>query len=116
MDHEEDIVLKFEKKPKNPKKNKKTKKKSIDEILKERQDKRLADESIKIQEELTTKENQKKKISELKDNEKSGIDFELNILNNDYVSLNFSDIVENNLDNSSLNVDSNANDLEFDFM
>ena len=116
MDHEDDIVLKFEKKPKKAKKNKKNKEKSISEILKEREDKKMAEESIKIQEELTNKKNQKKKISELKDNEKSGVDFELNILNDDYCSLNLGELTENNSENSSLNVDSNANDLEFDFM
>lgn len=116
MEHEDDIVLKFEKKTKKTKKNKKTKEKSIDEILKERQDKKLAEESIKIQEELTNKKNQKKKISELKDNEKSGVDFELNILNDDYGSLNLGEITGNSSENSSLNVDSNANDSEFDFM
>ena len=117
MDHEDDIVLKFEKKTKKTKKNKKTKEKSIDEILKERQDKKMAQEKTQKEKDIIIKENEKTKLSELKDNEKLGVDFELDILNDDYGFLDLEETGERSQENTS-NTVSSRNDFEseFDFM
>ena len=84
MEYEDDKVLNFKKKTPNKKKKKKPKQKTFEEIAKERQSKRAQEEQMKLEQEAKTKENKSKKANETKENERSAMDFELDLLGREF--------------------------------
>lgn len=84
MEYEDDQVLNFKKKTPNKKKKKKPKQKTFEEIAKERQSKRAKEEQMKLEQEVKIKEDKSKKANETKENERSAMDFELDLLGREF--------------------------------
>jgi hypothetical protein len=82
--YDDDEVLTFKKKTSKKTKKKKTKEKTLEQVVKERQLKKKSEEQQKIENETKLKESEQKKIDELKKAERTAIDFELNLLGDEF--------------------------------
>ena len=117
---EYDEVLNFKKKTPN-KKIKKSKVKTYEEIVKERQNKRLQEEKLKIDEESKIKDQKNKELNKLKQNERTAMVFELDLLGREFDSVSIDKPV-NKLasasvgENDEIIGDIDDRILEYDFM
>ena len=113
---EYDQVLNFKKKTPNKKKKKKAKQKTFEEIAKERQSKREQEEQIKLVEEAKIQEQKSKKANKLKDDQRSAMDFELDLLGRDFGDVSIGKETKNT---KLADIDEEAVDervSEYDFM
>ena len=82
MEYEQDEVLKFKKKTPNNKKKKKSK--SIEQIIKERDEKKIKEKIIENTKKDKLEKETTEKLQRLKETERSAMDFELDLLGNDF--------------------------------
>ena len=108
--YEKDEILSFKK---NKTKKKKSKKKTLEQIVKERTEKRNEEEQKSLDEQAKIKKDELKKIETLRADEKTGIEFELNLLSDE-----FNNFAEINITESTKKASSETDDrtLEYDFM
>lgn len=92
--YDDDEILTFKKKTSKKTKKKKTKEKTLEQIVKERQLKKDSEAETKLENERIAKDSKKKKLDELKKAEQTAIDFELNLLGDEFS--NFSKDVSTN--------------------
>lgn len=82
--YDDDEVLTFKKNRSKTPKKKKTKEKTLEQVVKERQLKKTSEEQEKIENETKLKESEQKRIDDLKRAERTAIDFELNLLGDEF--------------------------------
>ena len=82
MEYEQDEVLKLKKKTPNNKKKKK--RKSIEQIIKERDEKEIKEKIIENTKKDKLEKETTEKLQKLKETERSAMDFELDLLGNDF--------------------------------
>ena len=92
---------------------KKSKKKTLEQIVKERTEKRNEEEQKSLDEQAKIKKDELKKIETLRADEKTGVDFELNLLSDEFNNFAEINITDSNKKDSS---ETDDRTLDYDFM